>query len=111
MSKVIAVAGESGSGKTTAMRNLNPAETYYLDCDKKGLSWKGWREQYSSDKKNYYATDDPKKIELIIKGISDKRSDIKQIVVDTLNGIMVSDEMRRMREKGLTSGHALVKLL
>ena len=33
--------GESGSGKTTAMRNLPPKETFYIDCDKKGLNWKG----------------------------------------------------------------------
>lgn len=38
MSKVICIAGESGSGKTTAMRNLDPKTTLYIDCDKKGLS-------------------------------------------------------------------------
>ena len=47
MSKVICIAGESGSGKTTSMRNLDPETTMYIDCDKKGLSWKGWRNQYN----------------------------------------------------------------
>lgn len=37
MSKVICIAGESGSGKTTSMRNLDPETTMYIDCDKKGL--------------------------------------------------------------------------
>lgn len=46
MSKVICIMGESGSGKTTSMRNLDPKSTYYIDADKKGLSWKGWRKQY-----------------------------------------------------------------
>lgn len=45
MSKVICIAGESGSGKTTSMRNLDPKSTYYIDADKKGLSWKGWRKR------------------------------------------------------------------
>lgn len=58
MSKVICIAGESGSGKTTSLRNLPPDQTYYIDCDKKGLSWKGWRDQYNKEKKNYKATDD-----------------------------------------------------
>lgn len=40
MSKTILIMGESGSGKTTSMRNLPPEETFYIDCDKKGLSWK-----------------------------------------------------------------------
>jgi len=48
MSKVICIAGESGSGKTTSMEKLNPEETYYIDADKKGLSWKGWKQQYNT---------------------------------------------------------------
>lgn len=100
MSKVICIAGESGSGKTTSMEKLNPKETYYIDCDKKGLSWKGWRKQYNSEKKNYFATDFPNDVEKIIKGINDKRPEIKYIVIDTLNGIMIGDEMRRAKEKG-----------
>lgn len=53
MSKVICIMGESGSGKTTSMRNLDPKSTYYIDADKKGLSWKGWRKQYNKENKNY----------------------------------------------------------
>ena len=36
----------------------------------------------------------------MLRGISDKRLDIKTIIVDTVNGIMVDDEINRMREKG-----------
>lgn len=82
------------------MEKLNPDETYYIDCDKKGLSWKGWREQYNSKKKNYFSTDFPGDVEKIIKGINDSRPEIKYIVIDTLNGIMIGDEMRRAKEKG-----------
>ena len=100
MSKVICIAGESGSGKTTSMEKLNPEETYYIDCDKKGLSWKGWKNQYNKEKKNYYVTDFPSDVEKIIKAINEKRPEIKYIVIDTLNGIMIGDEMRRAKEKG-----------
>ena len=54
MSKVICIAGESGSGKTTSMEKLDPKQTYYIDADKKGLSWKGWKKQYNIESKNYY---------------------------------------------------------
>lgn len=102
MSRVIAIMGESGSGKTTSMRNLPPEETFYIDCDKKGLSWKGWRKQYSFDKGNYMATDIQNTALAILNKI-DKDETLKHIhycVIDTINGIMVADEMRRMKEKG-----------
>ncbi len=44
MSKVICIAGESGSGKTTSMRNLDPKTTLYIDCDKKGAVMEGLEE-------------------------------------------------------------------
>lgn len=102
MSKVIGVMGESGSGKTTAMRNLDPSTTFYIDCDKKGLSWKGWRDQYEYNKRNYQATDNIGTVQLIISKISGEESmkHIKTVVIDTLNGLMVADEIRRMKEKG-----------
>lgn len=100
MSKSIIIMGESGSGKTTSMRNLDPASTYYIDCDKKGLSWRGWRKQYNAEAKNYTATDDAGKVAYLLKGISDKCPGIKTVVIDTINGIMVADEMRRAGEKG-----------
>ena len=40
MSKVVCVAGESGSGKTTSMRNLDPKTTLYIDCDKRDFPGK-----------------------------------------------------------------------
>jgi adenylate kinase family enzyme len=100
MSRVIAIAGESGSGKTTSLRNLDPKTTYIIDADRKGLSWKGWKKQYNTEAKNYVQTSDVNKIAAIISGISEKAAHIKVIVVDTINTIMVDDEMKRMKEKG-----------
>lgn len=100
MARVICVAGESGSGKTTSLRTLNPEETYIIDSDKKGLSWKGWRKQYNIDAKNYYICDEPMKVLAVIIGVADKRPEINTIVIDTIGSIMVADEMRRMKEKG-----------
>lgn len=100
MSKVICIAGESGSGKTTSMRNLDPKSTYYIDADKKGLSWKGWRRQYSEENKNYFKCDDANIVRAYIKKLALDCPRIKVIVVDTINGLMVADEMRRSKEKG-----------
>ena len=96
MANVIGVMGESGSGKTTAMRNLNPKETFYIDSDKKGLNWKGWKEQYSVSNKNYYKSDSFSTVSEILDKIDkdEKLKHIKYIVIDTLNGMMVAEEMR-----------------
>lgn len=100
MSTIIGIMGESGAGKTTSMRNLDPKTTYYIDADKKGLAWKGWKAQYNAEAKNYYRCDEKDKVLAVLKGIADKRPDIKTIVIDTMNGLMVADEIRRMKEKG-----------
>lgn len=96
MANVIGVMGESGSGKTTAMRNLNPKETFYIDSDKKGLNWKGWKEQYSVSNKNYYKSDSFSTVSEILDKIDkdEKLKHIKYVVIDTLNGMMVAEEMR-----------------
>lgn len=102
MSKSICIMGISGSGKTTSMRNLDPTTTFYIDSDGKGLSWRGWREQYNEERRNYLRTDEPEKIQqsLIAINSNEKYAGIKTIVIDTINGIMVAEEMRHVKDKG-----------
>ena len=102
MAHVICIAGESGTGKTTSMRNLDPATTLYIDCDKKGLSWRGWKNQYNGTKKNYLVTDFPQIALSALRKVNQQENmrHIKTVVVDTINGLMVADEMRRSKEKG-----------
>ena len=102
MSVVIGCMGESGSGKTTAMRNLPPKETFYIDCDKKGLNWKGWRKQYSVENKNYFATDSFSTCKTLMEKVdkSENFRNIKYLVIDTINGMMVAEEMRILAMQG-----------
>lgn len=106
MAKVIGVMGESGSGKTTAMRNLPAADTFYIDCDKKGLNWKGWRSQYSQSKEagktNYYSTDSFSNVQILLDKINtdENYKHFKYVVIDTINGLMVAEEMRILTMQG-----------
>ena len=99
MARAIAIMGESGSGKTTSLRNLTPESTFIIDSDKKGLSWRGWKKDYNKDAKNYLVSDDPEIILKTLKVINAKFTHVHTIVVDTINGIMVADEARRRTEK------------
>ena len=102
MANIICVMGDSGAGKTTSMRNLDPETTMYIDCDKKGLSWRGWKQSFHPDKKNYLKTDFPQVVLQAMRKVNDTEQyrHIKNVVVDTINGLMVADEMRRSKEKG-----------
>ena len=63
MSKTIAIMGISGSGKSSSIRTLDPETTFYIDADGKGLTWKGWKEQYNKEKGNYFKTNYPQMVE------------------------------------------------
>ena len=102
MANLIAVMGESGSGKTTSLRNLDPSTTYIFDADKKGLSWRGWKAQYNEGNHNYVAMDDNALIldRLRYINANPTLAHIKTVVIDTMNGIMVADEYARKDTKG-----------
>ena len=99
MSTIIGLMGQSGHGKTTAMRTLDPETTYYIDADRKGLSWKGWKQQFNERKGNYIRESNPGKVWQYLQQVNDNGT-FKTVVVDTVNAIMVDDEMARMHEKG-----------
>lgn len=98
MAKLIGIYGEPATGKSASLRNLPPKETLYIDADMKGLNWKGWKKEYNGDNKNYLKTNYP---QLAIKYLQlAEKSTYKYVVIDTVNNLMVSDEMRRCKEKG-----------
>ncbi len=98
MAKLIGIYGEPATGKSTSLRNLPPEETLYIDADMKGLNWKGWKKEYNGDNKNYLKTNYP---QLAIKYLQlAEKGTYRYVVIDTVNNLMVSDEMRRCKEKG-----------
>lgn len=114
MAKTICIMGIPGSGKTSSLRNLDPATTLYIDADGKGLSWKGWRNQYSTEQKNYIKTNYPQIIErwmlwldgkerndkgVIVESQNKNGLKYKVLVIDTLNGVMIGQEQRDMKLK------------
>ena len=108
MADLMGLFGESGSGKTTALRNLPPKESYVIDGDGKGLTWRGWRQQYNTAAKNYFKTDNFQTLLLLMDKIdkSPSAAHIKYLVIDTLNAFMVASEMEILRKRGSDSRSA-----
>ena len=100
MAKMLLIMGEQGSGKTFSLKNLPAKEHFYIDCDKKGMNYKGWRNDYSEEQKNYIKCNDGETIINLLKNISEKAEHIKYITIDTINSIMISDELKRSKQKG-----------
>lgn len=98
MSTPILILGESGSGKSTAMRNLDPKNTLLIQAIKKPLPFKrdGWGYFDPETKQgNIFATDHVADIISLMKGT--KR---KIIVLDDYQYILANELMRRWQETG-----------
>lgn len=103
MSELIGIVGESGTGKSTSIRTLNPKETVIINCVGKPLPFKGWKSGYSKfagETGNYLSTDDTTKVVTCMRLVSEKRPEIKNIVIDDWQYTMSNEFMRRSKEKG-----------
>ena len=87
-SKLIGIVGQTGTGKSTAIKHLNPKETYIINVAKKELPFKGSEKLYNAENKNYKEIDDANEITRLLKSISDKAPHIKNIIIEDSNYIM-----------------------
>jgi ABC-type dipeptide/oligopeptide/nickel transport system ATPase component len=103
MSELVGICGESGTGKSTACRTLEPKVTAIVNCVGKPLPIKGWKKNYTPFKGtegNYFASDESKKIMQFMDKISSDRPEIKNIIIDDWQYTMSNEFMRRSSEKG-----------
>lgn len=95
MAHFIAIVGQPGTGKTTGVKYLSPEQTYIINADAKPLTFKGAAKSYNAEKKNYTETASIDDIRKIIEGVSQKRPEIKHIIVDTLTSCMLDVELKK----------------
>ena len=46
MASSVLIVGDSGSGKSTGIENLDPASTFLINVANKPLPFKGWKNKY-----------------------------------------------------------------
>lgn len=100
MSNTILIIGESGSGKSSSIRNLDPSETAIINVLDKPLPFKGFKSKYNKDKLNYLATDDCDSIRKSIRKINSDRTEIKTLIIDDFQYVMANQFMRKALERG-----------
>ncbi len=94
------IVGDTGTGKSRSIKTLNPDETFIINVMNKPLSFAGSRTMYSKDKKNIHHTDKYSEIVQLIKGIVEKKPEIKNIVIDDLGYSMTTEFFERSKESG-----------
>lgn len=108
MSYTSLIIGETGTGKSSAITNLDPKETFIINVLDKPLPFRGYRKNYTAisswdDKTgNYFATDDHVRIIKCIKTVNELRPEIKNLIIDDWQYTMCNEFMRRATETGFT---------
>ena len=108
-SKLIGIVGQTGTGKSTSIKHLNPKETYIINVAKKELPFKGAEKLYNAEAKNYKEVDDANEITRLLKTISDKAPHIKNIIIEDSNYIMGFNMLARATEVGFTKFTIMAK--
>lgn len=98
MSIATFILGESGTGKSTSLRNLDPSKTLLIQAIRKPLPFraKGWKVRVSlKSEGNIIQTDDPPLIEKLMR-----QSPHDVVVLDDFQYVMANEFMRRTDERG-----------
>lgn len=102
MSNLIVILGESGTGKSTSIRNLNPEETFIINVLSKPLPFRGYKKMYNDENKNYRESDNYKNILMWLNTINERAPHIKTVIIDDFSFLMNNEFMRRCQETGYT---------
>ena len=108
-SKLIGIVGQTGTGKSTSIKHLDPKETYIINVAKKELPFKGSEKLYNTENKNYKEVDDANEISRLLRAISDKAPHIKNIIIEDSNYIMGFNMVAKATETGFTKFSLMAK--
>ena len=107
--ETIAIVGESGTGKSTSLRNLNPEETFIISTTGKPLPFRAWKKKYIPIKiegknvsGNYYVSSKWDQILKILQIIDKTMPQIKQVIIDDFQYVLSYEFVDRATEVGYT---------
>ena len=108
-SKLIGIVGATGTGKSTAIKHLDPKTTYIINVAKKELPFKGAEKLYNTENRNYKEVSEAIKITKLLKTISDDAPHIKTIVIEDSNYVMGFNMIAKATEPGYTKFTVMAK--
>ena len=105
MAQSVLIIAESGSGKSTSIRNLNPNETAIINIANKPLTFRGWKASYVQlDKENpdgnLINVSSGPGVHKAMLHVSNKMPHIKNLVVDDWQYMSSFEYFDKAHEKG-----------
>tara|TARA_R110000751_G_scaffold1991_4_gene7707 strand:+ start:765 stop:1445 length:681 start_codon:yes stop_codon:yes gene_type:complete len=105
MAQSILVIADSGTGKSTSIRTLDPKETFIINIANKPLPFKGWKKDYSNISKdnpkgNMTSASTAPGIIKAMQHVNDKMPHITTLVVDDWQYMSSFEYFDRANEKG-----------
>jgi hypothetical protein len=97
MAEILVIYGESGTGKTTSLRNLNPKESLIINSDEKRLPFP--HKEWSEENRNLLYVSNPKTVIKLLDKIAASNKIPKVIVWDTVNHAMINQMMNDRTRK------------
>ncbi len=108
-SKLIAIVGDTGTGKSSSIESMDPKDTYIISVAGKELPFKGSDKSYNKENKNYKVMESAIDILAKLKEISEKGNHVKNIIIDDANYIMGFDLVNKATETGYTKFSLLAR--
>jgi hypothetical protein len=117
MNKILYLA-ETGAGKTSSLRNLDPKKTAIVNIDKKALPLRGWRTNYVTvrtaagkvdfSESNYIEAESPGTVLKILQSW-ETQPWVETIVIDTITHMITYDYMTNAIGKDFKAYQAMGK--
>lgn len=107
MANLIGLVGESGTGKSTSIENLDPKETFIINVANKALPFRGWKKKYTLITKenpngNYVHTTNADMIGKLLTMVDQKRTEIKTVIIEDSSYITSFELFDRSKENSYT---------
>ena len=102
MSKLIALVGDTGSGKSHSIQFLDPKETYIISVAGKELPFKGSSNLYNRELKNYKDVSEITEVQRLLQTLSDTAPQIKTVLIEDGNYLMAFNLVAKATETGYT---------
>ena len=94
------ILGKSGTGKSTSIKGLDSKETVVINVLGKRLPFKGSNSLYNKENKNLFQRESYTDIISLVQNISDKATNVKNIILDDFIYVMRKEYFSRARETG-----------